>query len=253
MFNYESKIYSKKQKFNMPFLNGGIVGLLPVELNKLDPNAKVLDVGCGAGYYTSEILKKKFPKLRITGIDISKSAIAQAKKSYRDVVFNVGSAYKLPFKKGSFDTVILNCTLEHLEQPEKALQEVRRVLKKGSLFFSITPIEGQKEVSWQDKNLSKRYHGHLTRFNKNMLEKLIKGSGFNIKRSYHTGFWFCQFVSGIYMRVFKATNKDACYQISGKLSPIKYLVNLIINIESMLLTHLGLTGLYMHVVSYSNK
>ena len=253
MFNYEGKIYSKKQKLSIPFLNGGVVGLLPKELNKLSYKAKVLDMGCGAGYYTSEILKKKFPKLNITGIDISKNAINQAKKNYKDVVFKVGSAYKLPFKKASFDTVILNCTLEHLEKPQKALQEVRRVLVSDGLFFSITPIESQSGVFWQDKNLSKKYHGHLTQYNKNSLEKIIEESGFSTKRSYYTGFWFCQLISGMYMRAFKATNKDACYQIPGKLSPIKYLVNLIINIESLLLTNLGLPGLYMHVVSYSRR
>jgi ubiquinone/menaquinone biosynthesis C-methylase UbiE len=255
MFNYEKKIYSKKPNFNIPFLNGGVIGLIPTEFKNLPQNCNVLDVGCGGGYYTGEILRKRFPNFNISAVDISRQAIKQAKINYPTVKFRVASAYRLPFPNRHFEVVILNCTLEHLGHPEKALSEVRRVLKKGGVFFSITPIEGQRGVYWQDAKLSKKYHGHLQRFDSKSLQFVISNTRplaaeqFKIKRSYYTGFWFCQLMSGLYMRYYKNRNKNPDYQIPNKFNLVKFAINLMINLESLIFGHTKLPGLYMHVIS----
>ncbi|OGM05599.1 hypothetical protein A2715_02585 [Candidatus Woesebacteria bacterium RIFCSPHIGHO2_01_FULL_39_32] len=253
LFDYEKKIYSRRQKGHIRLLKGGVVGLLPKEIKELTAKSKVCDLGCGAGYYTGEILKKNCPRLKVYAVDISKNAISQAKANYKGINFRRASAYKLPFTNAFFDGVIVNCTLEHLGKPQNALNEVRRVLKPDGLLFSVTPIEGAKFVFFQDATLSRKYHGHLQRFDQKTLLKLLESSGFDIKRYYFSGFIFCQLISGVYLRLLKMLNRPQEYQPSdSKLKPIKYLLNFLINLESFLIPN-KIPGLYMHVISSKSK
>lgn len=104
---------------------------------------EVLDIGCGAGgkslYYASCGAKK------VTGIDIlpkyEQDSIKLAKKLNLQERFQffVADASNLPFPSHSFDTIIMNDTMEHVAQPEETLKEVMRVLKKGGRVFINFP------------------------------------------------------------------------------------------------------------------
>jgi SAM-dependent methyltransferase len=52
----------------------------------------------------------------------------------------VGSVYELPFQDGEFQTVLCLSVLEHLEDPKKAIQEMRRVLKPGGRILISVPF-----------------------------------------------------------------------------------------------------------------
>ena len=235
----------------MAIFNAGVPRILPNEIYHI--KGKVLDIGCGAGYLTGGILKKTLPKLNVYGLDISKTAVSYASKKYLDVKFIVGNVYKLPFPSNYFDAVVANCILEHLEKPQKALQEIRRVMTKQALFCSITPIEADKFVFFQSGVLTKKYHGHLQRFDRDKLIRLINKNGFKIKRYYFSGFIFCQLISGIYLRLFKLLNKPSEFQITdSKLNPIKYLINFLINVESAIIPN-KIPGLYMHIICSKNR
>jgi ubiquinone/menaquinone biosynthesis C-methylase UbiE len=103
---------------------------------------KVLDCGCGSGsmcIYLSKQLNKK-----MYGADISKTGIelacSLAKKVNAECEFKVGDVENhIPFADNFFDLVIMHEVLEHLPCPDKAIQEVARVLKKNGLFVLITP------------------------------------------------------------------------------------------------------------------
>lgn len=87
------------------------------ELLALTPEETVLDVGCGTGVATKELLGKK------TGIDPSLSMIKQS--SFPVVQ---GRAEKLPFKDKSFDAVVCLTAIHHFSH-NKALLEMKRVAK----------------------------------------------------------------------------------------------------------------------------
>jgi ubiquinone/menaquinone biosynthesis C-methylase UbiE len=55
--------------------------------------------------------------------------------NYSQLTFIQGRAEKLPFKDNFFDIVILANVLDHTENPEKALSEIKRVLKNGGMFY----------------------------------------------------------------------------------------------------------------------
>jgi ubiquinone/menaquinone biosynthesis C-methylase UbiE len=92
-------------------------------VKKYQNKGLTLDAGCGTSPYA-----KYFPN-RI-GLDITKRKGADI-----DVV---ASIYKLPFKDENFDNILCTEVLEHLSTPEKAIQEMKRVLKKGGYLILTT-------------------------------------------------------------------------------------------------------------------
>ncbi|WP_445425118.1 23S rRNA (guanine(745)-N(1))-methyltransferase [Alishewanella sp. HL-SH06] len=93
--------------------------------------AKLLDLGCGEGYY-SNLLQQQLTLEEQHGIDISKSAIRSAAKQYTQVHFAVASAYSLPFAAGYFDAIV------RIYAPSLA-SELSRVLKVGGHLLTVTP------------------------------------------------------------------------------------------------------------------
>lgn len=103
---------------------------------------KILDCGCGEGYYLSRLnnfLREKEVCTEPFGMDISKFAIQIAAKKYKDIHFIVSNiAYKFPFKDNTFD-VILN-----IFAPRKT-QEFERVLSENGSLVVVFPAKNHLE------------------------------------------------------------------------------------------------------------
>lgn len=67
---------------------------------------------------------------RLEGIEYSSKAITLGKKLHPNVTIKKGDIYNLPYKDNSFDLVLSAEVLEHLENPDEALDELKRVSKK---------------------------------------------------------------------------------------------------------------------------
>lgn len=96
----------------------------------LPENPKILDIGCGKGYFLYDFLKIK-PKSQVFGIDISEYAILNSKTEIKDNL-RLGNATDLPWPDNTFDLVVSINTLHNLHSYDlfKALQEMERVGKK---------------------------------------------------------------------------------------------------------------------------
>ena len=104
-------------------------------LPRLEPDAEVLDVGCGPGTITLGLARRA---RRVVGLDASEAMVEQARglaaeADAANVGFEVGSAYELPFDDGSFDVVYAHQVLQHLGDPVRALRQAYRVLRPGGL------------------------------------------------------------------------------------------------------------------------
>lgn len=93
-----------------------------------------LDYGCSSGIITSQ-LSEDFKK--IVGVDIDQEAIAQAKKEFHqaNLSFIVIDSEVIPFADNSFDIVICNQVYQFVNDPEKMITEIHRVLKKDGVCF----------------------------------------------------------------------------------------------------------------------
>jgi ubiquinone/menaquinone biosynthesis C-methylase UbiE len=102
---------------------------------------KLLEVGCGVGAQT-EILLRRFPDLKVTGIDRSVRQLETARLMLSQIPAAQGrfeikemDATALEFSANSFDGAFLCWILEHVPDPLRVLSEVRRVLRPGSKIY----------------------------------------------------------------------------------------------------------------------
>jgi SAM-dependent methyltransferase len=104
---------------------------------------RVLEAGCGIGAQTV-ILARNSPGALITSLDISEASVKRAEEKIRregitNVTLRQGDIFRLPFEPASFDHIFVCFVLEHLAEPQRALEQLRPLLKEGG---TITVIEG---------------------------------------------------------------------------------------------------------------
>lgn len=108
---------------------------LEIAVLAVDPGACVLDVGCGTGDDAREIAGLVGPNGKVVGLDSSAAMVEESRKrassSSLPVEFVQGDAYKLQFPDRSFDRTRADRVFVHLQDPERALDEMVRVLKPG--------------------------------------------------------------------------------------------------------------------------
>lgn len=100
-------------------------------LDRLDMAARsILDVGCGNGYFLSQLKGKR---LELHGCDIVD------KSADRNFTFTAGNIEKLPYADGEFDIVTCFHTIEHLTNLQQAISELKRVTKNQLII--VTPCQ----------------------------------------------------------------------------------------------------------------
>lgn len=113
--------------------------------NWIRKEGKTLDIGAGDGLITYLINGE--------GIDDNKIAVKLAKEKGVNVKF--GDAYNLDYDDNSFDNILMGDVIEHLENPNPAIEEVKRVLKPNGYFYVVTPPA--KKDGLHDKYHYKEY------------------------------------------------------------------------------------------------
>lgn len=103
----------------------------------------LLDMGCGAGYY-SEIINAQFGnKFKYTGADYSEAMVTLAKQLYPQTEFTVLDITNMQLPDKAFDVVFSGAVLVHLDDWKKALLELTRVCKTY-LILHRTPLSEKK-------------------------------------------------------------------------------------------------------------
>lgn len=115
----------------------------------------VLDLACGEGY-GSRILSET--AANVLGVDGDRNSIVHAAKKYikANLEFCVGSVCDVPVEgEAVFDVITCFEALEHVEQHDMVMAQVRRLLKPGGLFIASTP---NKLVYTDELGLSNPFH-----------------------------------------------------------------------------------------------
>lgn len=103
-----------------------------------NPEAKLLDLGCGNGEFTLKVAER-IGTGNVFGIDIVKDNVEQAKAKGIDCYQADLDGAKLPFEDESFDAVCANHIIEHVSDTDGFVKEVHRVLKPGGYAVISTP------------------------------------------------------------------------------------------------------------------
>ncbi len=108
----------------------------------------ILDLACGTGDFTFEILKatRHAPDIKVIGADFSKNMLIRArwksrrllpKEDRRRVKWMHASAFDLPFSDNSISATFIGYGIRNMNPPQKALQEVWRVTRKGGILIVL--------------------------------------------------------------------------------------------------------------------
>lgn len=140
MLNSRKTFYDKPlfESRRIIFSNG-YFDPLALELKRLMgelsyPNASLVDVGCGEGYY-SAYLKREFPLWDIYALDTSKEAIMMGAKQYSGIKWIIGNLANLPFQNGCMDIVM------EVFAPAN-YKEFTRIIKDDGYILKVIPGEG---------------------------------------------------------------------------------------------------------------
>ncbi len=138
----------------------------------------VLDIASGSGYGT-EIIASQAKK--VFGVDVDAEAVQYATTNYgkKNITFLHGDGIKIPLDDDAVDVVVSFETLEHIEDYEKFMAEVKRVLKPDGLLVLSTP---------NDKEFPEGAHFHIHEFEQKELEKLVD-KYFSTTKSYFQATW----------------------------------------------------------------
>jgi SAM-dependent methyltransferase len=145
-------------------------------------NPRLLEVGCGSGYY-SEVFATLLPGgVRYTGIDYSDAMIARARAHYPATAFESADATKLPYAGGAFDVVFNGVSLMHIVDYQAAIREAARVAARFCVFHSVPVFQDYRTTF-----LSKYAYGAPVVevvFNKQELMSLCRDAGLILVREW---------------------------------------------------------------------
>ncbi len=140
----------------------------------------IADVGCGEGI-TLEKLVNTFPGKNIRGVDAEAENIAICSQHKLPVL--AGDVYQLPFDDGSVDCVLFSEVIEHLDHPEQALAEIRRVLRPGGRVIIIFPNDFMFKISRILTGMFKEAFydpGHVKQWTPGMMRRILVSLGYFI-------------------------------------------------------------------------
>jgi SAM-dependent methyltransferase len=115
----------------------------------------ILDAGCGEGFMILD-LQRKGDSLQVTGVDSSLAALRWAARMVSGAPLVAADVRGLPFDDGSFDLVLCLEVLEHLPDPQRGLEELRRVTAAYCLlsvphepfFRAVNFLRGKHWRAW---------------------------------------------------------------------------------------------------------
>ena len=138
-------------------------------------NKKLLDIGCGSGFFLNSI--SNYIK-DSTGIESHNYNNSKYNNILKVDIFNNG------LKDSTFDIITSLDVLEHMEDEKKFIDEIKRLLNKDNGYLVLTVPAYQFLFSYHDE-----INNHYRRYNKTQLKKLLINNGFAINKITYFNFF----------------------------------------------------------------
>lgn len=147
---------------------------------------RVLEIGCGIGHVARHLSQA----CDTYALDISVAALREARQVAPAATLLQAGAERLPFAARTFDGALARHVLEHLPEPQRALTELRRVLRPGAPLIAampnpasiMRPLKGERWIGWRDPT-------HVSVLAPEHWQQLFEQAGFVVLRCFSDGFW----------------------------------------------------------------
>lgn len=131
-----------------------------VERSGVKKGMQVLDLGCGSGAFTTFVARAVGQKGKVYALDIQADMLTQLEnklsrpenKNIKNIKLIEGNAYELPFDNGSLDLVYMVTVLQEIPDRNRALHEVKRVLKPGGIL-AVTELFPDPDYPWKSTTI----------------------------------------------------------------------------------------------------
>lgn len=150
-------------------------------LDKFEPyrkTGKILDVGCGTGAFLKEAKTRGW---EVYGTEYTEKAIAICKSL--GINMQAGKLDPSLYEKDSFDVITSFEVMEHINNPQEEIQNIRQLLRPGGLFYFTTPnFNSLERYLLKGKYNIINYPEHLSYYTKKTADYLFKKNGFAKKK-----------------------------------------------------------------------
>jgi SAM-dependent methyltransferase len=153
--------------------------------------ARLLEIGSGMGHLVGQ-LEDTFETY---GMDLNHWAVKQSQAVIHKTQLQTASAQELPFRDAAFNVVIIKHIVEHLPDPQKAIQEIGRVTEPGGTLILATPNLDSLLKPWKgDKWIGYQDPTHISLKPPAEWMEMIRSAGFSPVKFFSDGFWDVPYV-----------------------------------------------------------
>ncbi|MBL4655740.1 MAG: class I SAM-dependent methyltransferase [Bacteroidia bacterium] len=179
---YSSYSYSKEQYLSPITIDS--YNLLLYELECFRKTNKILDVGCGVGFFLQQAKKRGWDAY---GTEFSNKAVEICKDKGINIEQGVLDISR--YENESFDVITSIEVLEHINNPKEEIEKICNLLRRGGLFYCTTPNFNSLSRYYLKANYYNIvYPEHLAYFTKSTLTQLAKKEGLRTVKFLSTGF-----------------------------------------------------------------
>jgi SAM-dependent methyltransferase len=191
---------------------------------------RLLDVGCATGFFLDLARGKGW---EVVGTEVSEFGAQVARERF-GLDVRLGTLEDLRLDTGSFDCVTMWDVIEHVADPTRELEEVRRILRAGGVLSLITPDVGSPVARalgsrWEE---FRRVREHIYFFSRRTMAELLRKAGFEI---------------------LKAESADKVFYLGAAMHRLKYYLwdGVVTNTAADLVFRLGLDRMRININPYT--
>ncbi len=231
--------YLKMNDNNWWFVTRNEIIYQLIKSYKKDKDLKILDAGCAGGSLLFYLKEKGYSMLY--GIENNERLIR--KVNFGNINVKVGDVLNSGFENDFFDVVVASDVIEHIDEDEKLIFEVWRILKKGGIFIVFAPAF---RFLWSYHDV---INEHKKRYTKKELMKKIEKCNFKVLRASYWNFSF--FFPTLFLRWIKSLFKIRSNDYYSFPSFLNNLIILMLSVENSILKYINMPwGVSVFVVGF---
>jgi ubiquinone/menaquinone biosynthesis C-methylase UbiE len=145
-----------------------------------DPVQDIIDLGTADGRMLSHI-QEKYPHAQCVGVEYNQELVEFGKARFPELDIVQGDIESLNFLEETFDVAVATAVIEHVPSPEKALEEIRRVLRPEGIVVLTSPDPFWESLASRLGHLDEDQHHNV--YNLKKLMALVSDKKFQVLKA----------------------------------------------------------------------